>query len=111
MHYYVAVTVAMSDRSRRRLNEDGSEMRPRVNIQTQYLRAFNREDAEQIAAGINEGYTTSHRDGPFEMHRTAEVCTFVRTGNGKGVYLTMSDVEMIVTEYTKPDTNDRTKAA
>lgn len=100
MRYVVIVNTRTVDHSVR-------DEKRRERISTFYIPAYDRRDAERQADYLQraDGCRT-HRDGPFEMERVYEVGAQIfasgRDGNRR-VVLTLSDLEMIASEYTKPD--------
>lgn len=97
MNYFIAIHVHTTDHSSR------EERGQRVNIRTEYIRAFNKKDADTVVEVFNSLSDRTYRSGPFEHSRSAEVVTYIRDAKGRGIYLTMSDVKMLVSDYLEPD--------
>lgn len=64
------------------------------------LRCVNRRDAERMQC-ILESDDARLEDGPFLIQRAYEVGVVLFTPKGK-VTLSLSDVQMIASEYTEP---------
>ena len=72
----------------------------RTNRRFQYLEAFNKNDATAIAERMP---LTETHSGGVDYRRDCKVVARVFNSEGKAIYLTEFDLDLIAEAYTNPD--------
>lgn len=107
MHYVVAMRATIRpNRNTRHVNDDEKN---KVYHRTHYIPTVNKHHARDMCDALERNCTTPYSDeyDAYTVEHSFCVCWVIRTADDKRMYLDESEVQHIVSEYTKPERNEQ----